>query len=161
MTYLAIFIYASAIVVANLLVAEFGPSVTAANAFFLIGLDLALRNWLSLRMSKLAMFGMIIGTGLLSYLINPASGMIAIASGVAFTLASIADWATFNSATGAWLRRNFAGNSTGALVDSLIFPTLAFGVLMPEIVALQFIAKVAGGSMWGFLIQRNLLKVAK
>jgi hypothetical protein len=40
-------------------------------------------------------------------------------------------------------------------VDSLIFPTLAFGVLMPHIVALQFAAKVAGGAIWASLLQRN------
>ena len=42
----------------------------------------------------------------------------------------------------------------GAAVDSLLFPTIAFGVLMPEIIALQFIAKVSGGAVWSFLLQK-------
>jgi uncharacterized PurR-regulated membrane protein YhhQ (DUF165 family) len=155
MTYIAIFIYAAAIVLANLSVATFGPSVTPINAFVLIGLDLALRNWLSLRMTKTSMAAMIVGTGALSYAINPASGMIAIASGVAFTLAALTDWMVFNTVAGHWLKRNFAGNSAGALVDSIVFPTLAFGSLMPTIVAAQFVAKVLGGTVWGWAINRG------
>jgi hypothetical protein len=42
-----------------------------------------------------------------------------------------------------------------AAVDSLIFPTLAFGVLLPHIVALQFIAKVAGGALWAAVLART------
>ena len=149
-------LYAVAIIAANLLVAQFGPSITPINAFFLIGLDLALRNYLSLKMNRYQMAAMILGTGALSYAINPATGMIAIASGVAFTLAAIADWMTFNTVTGNWMKRNFAGNSVGALVDSILFPTIAFGGLMPMIVLAQFAAKVAGGSMWGYIIKRHI-----
>ena len=154
MTYLAISIYALAIVLANLSVATWGPSVTAINAFFFIGLDLALRNWLSMRMPKPMMLVMIVSTGALSYFINPASGIIAVASVVAFTLASITDWFIFNTCGGAWLRRNLAGNVAGAAVDSLLFPTIAFGSLIPSIVVVQFLAKVAGGSVWGRLLQK-------
>ena len=156
MIYLFVCLYASAIILANLLVATFGPSVTPINAFFLIGMDLALRNWLSFRMTKRSMAAMIAGTGVLSYLINPASGMIAVASGVAFTLAALADWATFNAVTGHWLKRNLAGNSVGALVDSVVFPTLAFGSLMPMIVVAQFVAKVTGGSVWGWMLSKRI-----
>ena len=62
----------------------------------------------------------------------------------------------YHAFAGSWLKRNLAGNSAGALVDSVVFPTLAFGALMPEIVALQFLAKVAGGSLWGYLINKKL-----
>lgn len=149
-------LYAAAIVCANLLVAKFGPSITPVNAFFLIGLDLALRNYLQLRMNRYQMAAMILGTGCLSYAVNPATGMIAVASGIAFTLAALADWATFNTVTGKWMVRNFAGNSVGAIVDSVVFPTIAFGSLMPAIVLAQFLAKVAGGTAWGYLISKRV-----
>lgn len=158
MTYILISLYAAAVISANLLVAKFGPSITPINAFFLIGLDLSLRNFLQLKMTKVQMAALIVGTGLLSYLVNPATGMIAVASGVAFTLAAIADWLTFNTVQGQWMKRNFAGNSVGALVDSIVFPTIAFGSLMPAIVLAQFVAKVAGGTVWGYLIQRKLIQ---
>ena len=104
------------------------------------------------------MFGMILGTGLISYLVNPASGMIAIASCIAFTFAALADWITFQTTAGSWFKRNFAGNSVGALIDSIIFPTIAFGGLMPAIVLAQFAAKVAGGTAWGYLINKSSKK---
>ena len=43
---IAIIIYLAAIVSANLLILEFGPSVSIINAFLLIGLDLSLRDYL-------------------------------------------------------------------------------------------------------------------
>jgi uncharacterized PurR-regulated membrane protein YhhQ (DUF165 family) len=156
MNTILIAIYAAAVISANLLVAKFGPSVTPINAFFLIGLDLALRNYLQFKMSKSKMALMIAGTGFLSYLVNPAAGVIAVASGVAFTAAALADWATFNTVTGRWMVRNFAGNSVGAIVDSVIFPTIAFGSMMPAIVLMQFAAKVAGGSAWGYLVSKKV-----
>ena len=39
-----------------------------------------------------------------------------------------------------------------AAIDSIIFPTIAFGGLMPEIVLMQFLAKVFGGAIWVYLI---------
>jgi hypothetical protein len=95
-----ILLYAAAIVSANLLVAVFGPAISPINAFFLIGLDLALRNVIGARITPLRMGALIAGTGVLSYAINPASGIVAIASGVAFTVAALADWVTFQSSSG-------------------------------------------------------------
>jgi uncharacterized PurR-regulated membrane protein YhhQ (DUF165 family) len=156
MLYLAITLYAASIVAANLLVVQFGPAITPINAFFLIGMDLALRNWLNLRMRPIYMGSLILGTGVLTYVLNPAAQQIAIASAIAFTAAALADWLTFNTVAGGWMRRNLAGNSVGAAVDSLLFPTLAFGALMPAVVVAQFFAKVAGGSFWGYLMRPRI-----
>lgn len=148
----ALIAYAVAMTLANLLVATFGPSISPINAFFLIGLDLTLRDWLHVRLKTWQMGCLIVGTGGLTYLLNPAAGMIAIASAVAFLVAALVDWAVFMRTTGAWIKRANVSNTVGAAVDSLLFPTIAFGVLMPEIVALQFIAKVSGGAIWSFLL---------
>jgi uncharacterized PurR-regulated membrane protein YhhQ (DUF165 family) len=150
----ALILYAVAMVAANLLVATFGPSVTAINAFLLIGLDLTLRDWLHVRLKTWQMGGLILGTGALTYLLNPAAGMIAVASAVSFLVAALVDWAVFVKTTGSWIKRANVSNTAGAAVDSLLFPTIAFGALMPEIVALQFIAKVSGGAVWSFLLQK-------
>ena len=152
---IAILIYAAAMTLANLSVATWGPWVSPINAFVLIGLDLALRDWLHVRLRALQMGALIACTGVLTYALNPAAGMIAVASSVAFTAAAVVDWATFARLRGSWLYRANGSNVAGAAVDSLIFPTLAFGVLMPHIVALQFAAKVAGGAIWASLLQRN------
>jgi hypothetical protein len=47
----------------------------------------------------------------------------------------------------------------GAAVDSLLFPTLAFGVLMPGIVLAQFVAKIAGG--WQITIESDLARALR
>ena len=152
----ALIAYAVAMIAANLLVATFGPSVTAINAFLLIGLDLTLRDWLHFRLKTWQMGGLIIGTGLITYALNPASGMIAVASAVSFLAASIVDWSIFVKTTGSWIKRANVSNTAGAAVDSLLFPTIAFGALMPEIVALQFVAKVSGGAVWSYVLQKKL-----
>lgn len=151
---IAIGVYAFAMTAANLTVAQFGPWVSPINAFFLIGLDLALRDWLHIRLRIWQMGLLIASTGLLTFALNPAAGAIAVASAVAFTAAALVDWTTFAKLKGSWLFRANGSNVAGAAVDSLIFPTLAFGVLLPHIVALQFVAKVAGGGIWAWLLSK-------
>jgi uncharacterized PurR-regulated membrane protein YhhQ (DUF165 family) len=152
---IAITIYAAAMTLANLSVAHFGPSVSPINAFVLIGLDLALRDWLHVRLKSWQMGALIASTGALTYALNPAAGVIAVASACAFSAAAVVDWAAFSRLRGSWLFRANGSNIAGAAVDSLVFPTLAFGALMPHIVALQFVAKVAGGAIWTYLLSKT------
>ena len=156
----ALIAYAVAMVAANLLVATFGPTISPINAFLLIGLDLTLRDWLHVRLKTWQMGGLILGTGALTYLLNPAAGMIAVASAVSFLVAALVDWAVFVKTTGSWIKRANVSNTAGAAVDSLLFPTIAFGALMPEIVALQFVAKVSGGAIWSYVLEKKLKNVA-
>jgi len=151
---LALIAYAVAMTLANLLVATFGPSISPVNAFLFIGLDLTLRDWLHVRLKTWQMGALIIGTGALTYLLNPTAGMIAVASAVSFLVAALVDWLVFVKTTGSWIKRSNLSNTAGAAVDSVIFPTIAFGVLMPEIVALQFVAKVLGGVFWSFVFMK-------
>lgn len=153
---IAIAVYAIAMTLANLSVTAFGPSVTPINAFVLIGLDLALRDWLHVRLKVWQMGALIACTGLLTYALNPAAGMIAVASACAFSAAALVDWAAFVRLRGSWLFRANGSNVAGAAVDSLLFPTIAFGALMPHIVAMQFVAKVAGGALWAWLLSRRM-----
>lgn len=152
---IAIAAYATAMTLANLSVATFGPAISPINAFFLIGLDLALRDWLHVRLRVSQMGALIAATGALTYALNPAAGQIAIASACAFTAAALVDWGTFARLRGSWMFRANGSNVVGAAVDSLLFPTIAFGALMPHIVAMQFVAKVAGGAIWAWLIGRK------
>jgi len=152
---IAILIYAVAMTLANLSVAAFGPAISPVNAFVLIGLDLALRDWLHVRLRAWQMLALIVAAGVLTYALNPAAGKIAVASSAAFTAAALVDWLTFSRLRGSWLFCANGSNVAGAAVDSLIFPTLAFGALMPHIVLLQFVAKVLGGSLWAALLART------
>jgi uncharacterized PurR-regulated membrane protein YhhQ (DUF165 family) len=150
---IAIAVYAAAMTLANLSVAAFGPSISPINAFILIGLDLALRDWLHVRLKVWQMGALIAATGALTYILNPAAGQIAVASACAFTAAALVDWSAFARLRGSWLFRANGSNVAGAAVDSLLFPAIAFGALMPHIVAMQFVAKVAGGALWAWVLR--------
>jgi hypothetical protein len=150
-------LYLAAIVAANLSVAAFGPSVTIVNAFVLIGLDLSTRDalhdrwrgrWLLARMALLIAAG-----GAISYALNASAGPIALASTVAFTVSATLDGAAYVLLEPyRRLVRVNGSNVVGAAADSLIFPTLAFGSLLPAIVLGQFAAKVAGGLLWSLVL---------
>jgi uncharacterized PurR-regulated membrane protein YhhQ (DUF165 family) len=157
-TVIAIVLYAAAMLSANFLVFAFGPWISPINSFFLIGLDLALRDWLHVRLRPSQMAALIACTGAITWVLNPAAGGIAIASSVAFTLAALVDWSVFYALAGSWRRRANLSNVAGAAVDSLVFPTIAFGALLPHIVAMQFAAKISGGFVWTYIIERFLHK---
>lgn len=152
---IALLAYAASMIVANLTVAGFGPAVAPINAFLLIGLDLTLRDWLHVRLRAWQMAALITSTSALTYFVNPAAQGVAVASAVSFAVAAVADWLVFARMPGSWFRRSAASNLAGAGVDSLIFPTLAFGALLPQVVVLQFAAKALGGSAWAWLLSRR------
>jgi queuosine precursor transporter len=154
-----VLIYLIAIILANLSVAAFGPTVIVVNAFLFIGLDLTARDHLheAWRYEGLAYkMGLLIGAGsVLSWVLNRDAGMIAIASFMAFGLAAMADGITYHKLIKKpWLLKINGSNLVGAMVDSVTFPTIAFGILMPGIIAGQFIAKVGGGLAWSLILKR-------
>lgn len=154
-TWAAVAAYIASIVAANLLVAHYGPSVTIVNAFALIGLDLVLRDYLhdTWRSNPTRMLGLIVAAGAISYVANPATGRIAVASSAAFALAAVADWGVYALAhRQPWLVRSNASNVAGSAVDSIVFPTLAFGALLWPIVLGQFLAKTFGGAAWSLVV---------
>lgn len=153
-------IYIAALVAANLLVAWLGVWFSLINAFVLIGLDLSLRDklhdlWEGEKL-PIKMGGLIATASIVSYAINPATGMIAFASLAAFSLSMVADSVVYQylKYKDKVIRIN-GSNIAGAAVDSVVFPTIAFGGLMLEIVALQFFAKVFGGFIWGKILNRS------
>ncbi|TCP59153.1 hypothetical protein EV586_101369 [Tumebacillus sp. BK434] len=155
-----VLLYLAAVVAANLSVAYFGPSSTIINAFLFIGLDITTRDalherWqgrrLWLNMGLLVLVGSII-----SYLFNRDAAQIAIASFAAFALSNIADTVVYH------LLRRYpkfvkinGSNVASAAVDSITFPTIAFGVFIPWVVAGQFLAKVLGGYVWSLILVRK------
>jgi uncharacterized PurR-regulated membrane protein YhhQ (DUF165 family) len=151
---LAIAIYLLAMTAANISVSTFGPWISPINSFLFIGLDLTLRDWLHVKLKMSQMLLLILAGGVITYILNPTAGIIAIASASAFTASAIIDWVVFTKITGSWLKRANASNVAGAAVDSIAFPTIAFGVLLPHIIALQFAAKIAGGAVWAVLINK-------
>lgn len=149
-------LYLAAIVAANLFVAAFGPGVAVINAFLFIGLDLTARDrlhdaWRGRRLwARMAL--LIAAGGAISYLLNRDAAQIAIASTVAFVVASALDALTY-AALGnrSRLLRVNGSNVVGAAADSVVFPLLAGFGLGPLSIAL-FAAKVAGGFVWSLIL---------
>ena len=148
-------VYILAMVVANLLVWKLGPWFSPINSFLLIGLDLTLRDVMHDRLQRWQMFLMICAGGAITYGLNPAAAHIATASAVAFAAAALVDWLAFEKLKGQkWLIRCNGSNVAGAVVDSVIFPLMAFGAFLPLVMLLQFVAKVSGGAVWSLLVNR-------
>lgn len=155
-----IVLYLVAIVAANLSVTYFGPASTIVNAFLFIGLDITSRDRLHEQWKgrglwwKMAVL-LVIGSAL-SWCMNRDAGPIAIASLIAFSASGVVDTVTYHllRKTGYKTRVN-GSNIASAAVDSILFPTIAFGILMPTVVLGQFIAKVAGGYVWSLVLRKK------
>lgn len=153
-------LYLSAIVLANLSVAYFGPGVAIINAFIFIGLDLTTRDILHDRWHGRNlwrnMFALIATGSIVSALLNRNASQIALASFVAFSAAGLADtliYMMLNDHRRVW--RINGSNVVSSAVDSAIFPALAFGFpLLFPIMAGQFVAKIVGGFVWSFIVVR-------
>ena len=154
-------IYLLAIIAANLIITHLGPSAAIPVAFIFIGLDLTARDhlhdaWQRRGLAR-KMAALIAAGSLLSWLLNRDAGSIALASFAAFASAALVDTVIYHLLRDkARLLKINGSNILAASVDSLVFPTIAFGAFMPVIVLGQFAAKVGGGFVWSLLLQRMM-----
>ena len=150
-------LYLCAVVLANVTVYVFGPAAAVVNAFLFIGLDLTTRDALHERWDGRGLWpkmGALVLTGsVVSVLLCPGSEMVAVASGISFGVAGAVDAIVYTLAHDKpWFRRVMWSNTASAITDSLIFPTLAFGVFMPWVSLCQAIAKLTGGTLWAYIL---------
>ncbi|HEX8090566.1 MAG TPA: VUT family protein [Blastocatellia bacterium] len=139
------------------MITRLGPSATVVTAFLFIGLDITARDRLheSWRGGRLwpRMAALIAAGSLLSWLVNRNAGPVALASFIAFAASGTADTLVYHALRSrVWVVKVNGSNVVSAAVDSLIFPTLAFGMLLPWVVLGQFVAKVLGGAVWAALL---------
>lgn len=151
-----VIVFLVAIVTANLITTRYGPAASIYNAFFLIGLDLVTRDrladfWGTTRWAKMGL--LILAGSALSYAVNRDAAMIAEASAAAFAAAELVEATVYYIVRRRrWVERANIAATFGAAVDSLIFPTIAFGGVMWGISFGQFTAKLAGAFLWSLLI---------
>lgn len=150
-------IYIGAITAANTLVFSFGPLFSPINALLLIGLDMTLRDKLHEHYGFWKSLVLVAAAGIISYGLNPSIAQIALASVIAFVAAGVVDAAVYQ----VLIKRNplvkmNGSNIAGAAVDSVLFPTLAFGLFMPWVTLLQFTAKIVGGSAYAYILTRRV-----
>jgi uncharacterized PurR-regulated membrane protein YhhQ (DUF165 family) len=151
-------LYLMAIVLANLSVAHFGPSVAVLNAFLFIGLDITARDQLHERWSgthlRRNMALLIVSGSVLSWLLNAHAARIALASCAAFGAAASVDTFVYTLLhhRAKFVKVNGSNVFSGA-VDSIVFPALAFGFpLLYGVMIGQFVAKVGGGFVWSVIL---------
>lgn len=152
-------LYLVPIVGANLLLAAFGPLADLPVGFACIGLNMLLRDrlheaWAG-RGLPLRMGALILSGSALAAIFNVDALRIGLASFCAFAIAGTADALVYHSlrSRSAMVRMN-GSNVVSALLDSLVFLTLAFGAWMPGVVALAWANKVVGGLFWSFVLRR-------
>lgn len=153
-------LYIVSVVVANLLIAQFGPTAAIPVAFLLIGLDLTARDTLHERWANknlwLKMAGLIVVGSVLSAALNRQVAQISVASFVAFAATGLTDTIVYHTLKDRvrFVRVN-GSNVFSSAVDSFVFPALAFGFpLLVPIMTGQFLAKVLGGLLWSLLLRR-------
>lgn len=143
---------------ANLSSTIFGPKASVVNAVLFIGLTLTTRDALHTAWDGKGLvwkMGALIAAGaLLSWLVYRDAGSIALASVAAFSAAETVDGVLYHLIRKRpWLVRSNGSNLLSSAVDSLVFPTIAFGGFMWGIVLAQFAAKVLGGFLWSFALR--------
>lgn len=151
----AVAAYLLAAVAANLSVAAFGQRALIVTALVLIPFDLTARDvlherWRGKRLA-LRMAALVGGGALLSAVFSRGAARVALASFSAFACAGATDAAVFARFRGrSFAVRAFASNAASAVVDSLIFPMIAFGSLDPSLSAWQAGTKIVGGGAFAF-----------
>jgi hypothetical protein len=158
-----VFIYLLAVVLANMLILWLGPQAAVITAFLFIGLDLSLRDKLHDQWHGeqvwWKMLALICGGSAISIVLNWDALPIALASATAFLAAGVGDALVYAGLRKKrFMIRVNGSNVAGSAIDSIVFPTLAFGVFMPEIVLGQFVAKFVGGFLWSLVLHKYFNK---
>jgi len=140
-----------AIIIANAAVTRWGQAALIFTGLLLIPLDLVVRDvlhdhWqgrITLNMGALIAAGSVI-----TYAMNNAAARVAIASAAAFATAAIIDTIVFVTVKGSREKRMHASNTVSAVVDSIMFPLIAFGGITLVLTLSQAVLKITGGVLW-------------
>lgn len=152
---------------ANLLIAAFGPWLLPVTAFVSVGMVLVSRDYLhdTWRTRGGAfwprMLAMIAAAALLAFLVDPTSGRVGLASIAALISSTVTETVAFQTLfTRPWMIRSNGSNIVGALVDSTVFPLVAFGLGGVDglllLILTQTATKTLGGLFWSSLFRVTL-----
>lgn len=129
------------------------PGLMAPSGVLTVGAALVLRDVVQRCLGlKAGLVAIGIGTALSAFV---APGALVIASGIAFLLSELADFAVYTPLQQRRLTLAVAASSTvGLVVDSIVFLTLAFG-------SLTFLPGQIVGKLWAVLIAIPLVRLLR
>src|SRR5215212_8959771 len=145
--------YVAVIVLANWAISQFGfvPvgfGLMAPAGVYFAGLAFTLRDLVQERLGRTWTVGAIVAGAAVSAVISP---QFALASGVAFLLSELADFAVYTPLRERnWLAAVALSNTVGLIADSALFLLLAFG-------GLDFLAGQIVGKLWMTVLAVALL----
>lgn len=148
---------------------QVGFGYTAPSGVIFVALALILRDYVQYAMGRqrgkaptvrqtAVMLGLITGGAGLSFAV--ATPALAAASAAAFALSELVDYALFTWVAPRWGRAVFAGGIAGAVVDSVVFLSIAFGSLtfiQGQIIGKAYgvtVAAVVIGARWSIVNRR-------
>ncbi|MFN8592015.1 MAG: VUT family protein [Thermomicrobiales bacterium] len=140
----AVLAYIGTVVAANWALTTFGLlpvgfGLVAPAGVYFAGLAFTLRDLTHEALGKRAMLVAIVIGALLSAALSPA---LALASGMAFLVSELADFAIYTPLRlRSWLGAVALSNVVGLVIDSVLFPWLAFG-------SLEYLAGLIVGKLW-------------
>lgn len=157
---LAVALYLSAVVIANLVVAHYGQAALPFTAFLLVPLDLVTRDvlhheWRNDRLWP-KMAALIAAGSLLAFVLNHDAARVALASFLAFSSAGIANtWIYHLLKRQSRFQRMVMSSFVAAVVDSTVFPFVAFDNPSLLLCISQASAKMMSGAIfsWLFLLR--------
>lgn len=125
------------------------PGVMAPSGVMMIGIALVLRDVVQRLMGGAWALGAILAGAFLSFLVAPPS--LVIASGLAFLISELADFAVYTPLQRrGLLRAVIASSSVGLVVDSVVFLYIAFGNM-------DYLAGQVIGKAWALLFAYPLV----
>ena len=125
------------------------PGVMAPSGVTMVGIALVLRDLVQRRLGAALGLGAIVVGALISWVLAPAS--VVIASTVAFLFSEFADFAVYTPlARRRLVLAVFASSVVGLVVDSFVFLWLAFG-------SLEFLEGQIVGKLWMVLIAMPII----
>jgi uncharacterized PurR-regulated membrane protein YhhQ (DUF165 family) len=145
--------YVAVIVLANWAISQFGfvPvgfGLMAPAGVYFAGLAFTLRDLVQEQLGRTWTVGAILAGAAVSAVISP---QFALASGIAFLLSELADFAVYTPLRSRnWLAAVALSNTVGLIADSALFLLLAFG-------SLEFLAGQVVGKLWMTVLAVALL----
>lgn len=149
---LLVAVYILAVAATTAISGALGPLASVLDSLPGIGLVIVIRGLLQDHWKVHTWFwmGVLILMGTLASLsVNATHPRVALASGTAFVFANI-------TAGLLYPRNRRLSIVAFAVVDSFIFPALAFGTFMWWVVGGQIVAKIAGAIIWSLILLKRL-----